>query len=38
MAGSEGIKTKVEVDATTGKIIEVSIEEWGIGEEPDERR
>ncbi len=34
----KGIETKVEVDAATGKIIEVAIEEWEIGEEPDERR
>ncbi len=33
-----GKETKVEVDAATGKIIEVSIEEWEVGEEPDERR
>ncbi|WP_305908886.1 PepSY domain-containing protein [Methylomarinum sp. Ch1-1] len=34
----KGVETKVEVDAATGKIIEVSIEEWEIGEEADERR
>ncbi len=35
---SKGVETKVEVDAATGKIIEVAIEEWEIGEEPDEKR
>ena len=35
---NKGVETKVEVDAATGKIIEVSIEEWQIGEEPNERR
>ncbi len=34
----KGVETKVEVDATTGKIIEVSVEQWEIGEEADERR
>lgn len=34
----KGVETKVEVDAATGKIIEVAIEEWEIGEEADERR
>ncbi len=33
-----GVETKVEVDAATGKIIEVAIEEWEIGVEADERR
>ncbi|WP_198245641.1 PepSY domain-containing protein [methane-oxidizing endosymbiont of Gigantopelta aegis] len=35
---SKGVETKVEVDAATGKITEVAIEEWEIGEEADERR
>lgn len=35
---AKGTETKVEVDAATGKIIEVAIEEWEIGEETDERR
>jgi len=34
---SDGKEFKVEVDAITGKIIEVSVETWEIGEEPDER-
>ena len=32
-----GTEWKVEVDAATGKIIEVHVEEWEIGEEPNER-
>lgn len=38
IVNSKGVETKVVVDATTGKIIEVAIEEWEIGEETDERR
>lgn len=38
IVNSKGIETKVEVDAATGKIIEVAIEEWEIGKEADERR
>lgn len=38
IVNSKGVETKVEVDATTGKIIEVAIEEWEIGEGTDERR
>lgn len=38
IVNSKGVETKVEVDAATGKIIEVAIEEWEIGEELDERR
>ena len=38
IVSSKGVETKVEVDAATGKIIEVAIEEWQIGEEPNERR
>jgi len=38
IVNSKGVETKVEVDAATGKIIEVAIEEWEIGEESDERR
>ncbi len=34
----KGVETKVEVDAATGKISEVAIEEWEIGEEEEERR
>ncbi|MGQ0657961.1 MAG: PepSY domain-containing protein [Chromatiales bacterium] len=35
---SAGKELKVEVDAATGKIIEVSIEHWEIGEEASERK
>lgn len=38
IVNAKGVETKVEVDAATGKIIEVAIEEWEIGEEEDERR
>jgi uncharacterized membrane protein YkoI len=38
IVNDKGVETKVEVDAGTGKIIEVAIEEWEIGEEPDESR
>ncbi|MCK5888917.1 MAG: PepSY domain-containing protein [Methylococcales bacterium] len=38
IVNSKGVETKIEVDAATGKIIEVAIEEWQIGEEPNERR
>ncbi len=34
---NQGRETKVEVDAVSGKIIEVSEEKWQIGEESDER-
>jgi len=34
---SDGREFKVEVDAITGRIIEVNLETWEIGEEPDER-
>jgi uncharacterized membrane protein YkoI len=33
----QGRETKVEIDAVTGKIIEVSEEKWQIGDESDER-
>lgn len=33
----EGAEFKIEVDAATGAIIEVAIEQWEIGEEADER-
>lgn len=36
--GKDGKETKVEVDAASGKIIEVHTEEWEIGEEPSEKR
>jgi uncharacterized membrane protein YkoI len=32
-----GTEFKIEVDAATGKIIEVAVEQWEIGEEDDER-
>lgn len=32
-----GAEFKVEVDAATGRIIEVAVERWEIGEEGDER-
>ncbi len=38
IVNKKGVETKVEVDAASGKIIEVSIEEWEIGEEADEKR
>jgi uncharacterized membrane protein YkoI len=38
IVGADGKETKVEVDAATGKIIEESVEEWEIGEEPKEKR
>ncbi len=38
IVSDKGVETKVEVDAATGKIIEVAIEEWEIGEEADEQR
>lgn len=36
--GKNGIENKVEVNALTGKIIEVSIEKWEIGIEANENR
>ncbi len=33
-----GTEFKVEVDAASGKVIEVHIEQWEIGEEPQERK
>ncbi|BCX82485.1 hypothetical protein MIT9_P2071 [Methylomarinovum caldicuralii] len=38
IVGKDGKQTKVEVDAKSGKIIEVWNEEWEIGQEPEERR
>lgn len=38
IVNDKGVETKVEVDASSGKIIEVAIEEWEIGEEKDEQR
>ena len=38
IVNKKGVETKVEVDAATGKIIEVAIEEWEIGVESDERK
>ena len=37
IVGKNGVETKVEVDAVTGKIIEVSTEKWEIGIEDDAR-
>ncbi|MCI0400059.1 MAG: PepSY domain-containing protein [Gammaproteobacteria bacterium] len=34
---ASGTEFKVEVDAVSGKIIEVHVEGWEIGEEPEER-
>ena len=33
-----GTEFKVEVDAASGKVIEVHIEQWEIGKEPQERK
>lgn len=38
IVNAKGGETKVEVDAASGKIIEVAVEEWEIGEEEDELR
>jgi uncharacterized membrane protein YkoI len=38
IVNDKGVETKVEVNAANGKIIEVSTEEWEIGEEADEKR
>ncbi|MDP3875579.1 MAG: PepSY domain-containing protein [Methylobacter sp.] len=38
IVNDKGVETKVEVNAADGKIIEVSIEAWEIGEEADEKR
>jgi len=38
IVNDRGTETKVEVNAANGKIIEVSTEEWEIGEEADEKR
>jgi len=38
IVSAKGVETKVEVNAADGKIIEVSTEDWEIGEEPDEKR
>ncbi len=37
IVSNDGREFKVEVDAVTGRIIEVSVETWEIGEEPEER-
>lgn len=36
--GKNGVETKVEVDAVSGKVIEVSVENWEIGVEENENR
>lgn len=38
IVNDKGVETKIEVDATSGRIIETATEEWEIGEEIDERR
>jgi uncharacterized membrane protein YkoI len=38
IVNDKGVETKVEVNAANGKIIEVSTEEWEVGEETGERR
>jgi len=38
IVNDKGVETKVEVNAANGKIIEVSTEEWEVGEEADEKR
>lgn len=38
LVSSDGTEFKIEVDAVTGEIIEVSIEAWEIGQESSERR
>jgi len=38
IVNDKGVETKVEVNAASGKIIEVSVEEWEIGEEAEEKR
>ncbi len=36
--GKNGVETKVEVNAISGEIIEVSVEKWEIGVEENENR
>jgi len=38
IVNDKGVETNVEVNAANGKIIEVSTEEWEVGEEADEKR
>ncbi|MBK8815989.1 MAG: PepSY domain-containing protein [Methylococcaceae bacterium] len=38
IVNNKSIETKVEVDASSGKIIETAVEEWEAGEETDEKR
>ena len=38
LVSADGTEFKIEVDAVTGKIIEVSVEAWEIGQEANERR
>ncbi len=37
VVNANGTEFKIEVDAATGAIIEVAVEQWEIGEEADER-
>lgn len=38
VVNQDGLELKVEVDAASGDIIEVHVEQWEIGEERDEKR
>ena len=38
LVSADGTEFKIEVDAVTGDIIEVSVEAWEIGQEANERR
>lgn len=38
LVSADGTEFKIEVDAATGEIVEVSVEAWEIGQETNERR
>lgn len=38
LVSADGTEFKIEVDAVTGEIVEVSVEAWEIGQEANERR
>ena len=38
LVSADGTEFKIEVDAATGEIVEVSVEAWEIGQEANERR
>ena len=38
LVSADGTEFKIEVDAATGDIVEVSVEAWEIGQETNERR